>query len=107
MKIKFPKVIVLTLALAISLYSTVAFAQPQLNNVDDVYTLKKIITSNGEVKVFDDGGELIIKNEISTLKTSTKEGSWNMKDVKYEIINNELHQIYTETFDQYIFEKIN
>lgn len=105
MKSKVSKIVALTLVA--SLYSTIAFAKTKTNNLNDRYTLKKIITTTGQVKVFDYGGELTIKNDMAILKTSTQQSSWNLKEVDYEIIYNELHQINPITGDKYIFEKIN
>jgi len=105
LKVKVSKIVALTLA--VSLYSTVAFATPQVNNLNERYTLKEIITPTGQVKVFDYGGELTIKNDIVVLKTLTQQGSWGLKEFDYEIIDNELHQIDSITGDKYIFKKIN
>lgn len=102
--INFFKIIVLTII--ISILPITIFAKTPVKNLDGIYTLKRIETSTGEIKFFEYGGELTVKNNIATLKTSSKEGVWNLEGIDCEIKNNQFYQIDSKTKDKYIFEKL-
>ena len=104
MKKIFSKVVPLTLALC--LYSTVSIAKSSDKNFSGKYTLRQIINSKGETKAFAYGGELIVKDDIATLKTTSQQEKWSLKGLDCKIINNELHQIDAKTGDKYIFAKL-
>jgi hypothetical protein len=107
LKAKFLKSIkIIALTVAISICPMIVFAQMPVKNLDGIYTLKQIETPTGQIKTFDYGGELTVKNNIATLKTNSQQATWNLKGLECEIIDNHFYQIDPKTNEKYIFEKV-
>jgi len=107
LKAKFLKSIkIIALTVAISICPMIVFAQMPVKNLDGIYTLKQIETHTGQIKTFDYGGELIVKNNIATLKTNSQQATWNLKGLECGITDNYFYQIDPKTNEKYTFEKV-
>ena len=76
-------------------------------NLDGVYTLNQIITTDGEVRNFTDGGELIVKGLETTFNTPTQTLQWEIEENNYEIIEDGFIETNLEINQKYIWKKIN
>lgn len=102
------KIIIPAICIAISSFVIVASnGKGPAEVLDGVYTLNQIITQEGEVSNFINGGELIVKDLKTTFNTQTQSCQWEIKKDSYEIIRNGFIETDSETNQKYVWTKIN
>lgn len=75
--------------------------------LDGVYTLNQIITQEGEVENFTNGGELIVNDLKTTFNTSTQNCQWEIEKSSYELIKNGFIETSLDTNQKYVWVEIN
>ena len=102
------KMIIPTICIAISSFVIAASNSEGSDKVlDGVYTLNQIITEEGEVSNFVNGGELNVRDLKTTFNTQTQSCQWEIKKDSYEIIRNGFIDTDSETNQKYVWIKVN
>ncbi|MDU5111977.1 MAG: hypothetical protein E6248_16210 [Clostridium sp.] len=106
--ISLKKAIVLTICIAILAFTIGApNIKDSAKDLDGVYTLNQIITQEGEIKNFTDGGELTVNNLKTTFETSTQSFQWKIEKNNYEISKDGFIETDPETNQKYVWMNIN
>ena len=93
--------IITILLLSLSLVNNLILKNEKLD-LDGKYTLESIQIKDGEVRNFEDGGILEIKDGVGIFKTSTQEVEWKLDNDDFKITELGFIQTDSETKDKYI-----